>query len=52
MQLLYATVDYLTNKEVKFLTNKALSKKNDEFTVPITIIVTHLSEILRGSILE
>lgn len=43
MQLLYATVDYLTNKEVKFLNNRVLSKKTDEFTVPMVIVVTHLS---------
>jgi hypothetical protein len=29
MQLLYAIVDYLTNKHVKFITNKVLAKKND-----------------------
>jgi hypothetical protein len=49
---MYATVEYLTSKNTKFVRNRLLSKEGDEFASPLVVIVTHLSEILNNKIIE
>ena len=50
--MIYATVEYLTNKNPYFLINRILTHPLDEFKNPLVVIVTHLSEILNSKIIE
>ena len=43
MKLLCGTIDYLTNSSAKYISNPLLTRRNDEFSTPLTLIITHLS---------